>query len=68
MEKDLRVFKSKWKNFKKSRKVICICSFKIWWRYIKSNLSSLMSKIDIYMAEFASYTAYFVPEILSLRG
>ncbi len=28
---------------------------------------SLMSKIDIYMAEFASYTAYFVPEILSLE-
>ena len=27
---------------------------------------SLMSKIDIYMAEFASYTAFFVPEILSL--
>ncbi|AOR22868.1 oligoendopeptidase F [Clostridium taeniosporum] len=28
---------------------------------------SLMNKIDIYMAEFASYTAYFVPEILSLE-
>jgi len=28
---------------------------------------SLMSKIDIYMAEFASYTAFFVPEILSLE-
>ena len=27
----------------------------------------LMSKIDIYMAEFASYTAFFVPEILSLE-
>lgn len=26
----------------------------------------LMSKIDIYMAEFSSYTAFFVPEILSL--
>ena len=25
-----------------------------------------MSKIDSYMAEFSSYTAYFVPEILSL--
>ena len=28
---------------------------------------SLMSKVDIYMAEFASYTAFFVPEILSLE-
>lgn len=28
---------------------------------------ALMSKIDIYMAEFASYTAFFVPEILSLE-
>jgi oligoendopeptidase F len=28
---------------------------------------SLMSKIDIYMAEFASYTAFFVPEMLSLE-
>ena len=28
---------------------------------------SLMSKIDIYMAEFASYTAFFVPEILNLE-
>lgn len=28
---------------------------------------SLMSKIDIYMAELASYTAFFVPEILSLE-
>jgi len=28
---------------------------------------SLMSKIDIYMAEFSSYTAFFVPEILSLE-
>lgn len=27
---------------------------------------SLMSKVDIYMAEFSSYTAFFVPEILSL--
>ena len=27
---------------------------------------ALMSKIDIYMAEFSSYTAFFVPEILSL--
>lgn len=31
-----------------------------------SNYQSLMSKVDIYMAEFASYTAFFVPEILSL--
>lgn len=31
-----------------------------------STYQSLMSKIDIYMAEFASYTAFFVPEILSL--
>lgn len=28
---------------------------------------ALMSKIDIYMAELASYTAFFVPEILSLE-
>ena len=28
---------------------------------------ALMSKIDIYMAEFSGYTAYFVPEILSLE-
>ncbi|MBE6071709.1 MAG: oligoendopeptidase F [Clostridium butyricum] len=27
---------------------------------------ALMSKIDIYMAEFSSYTAFFVPEILTL--
>ena len=27
---------------------------------------SMMNKVDSYMAEFASYTAYFVPEILSL--
>lgn len=27
----------------------------------------LMSKIDIYMAELASYTAFFVPEILNLE-
>lgn len=27
---------------------------------------ALMSKIDIYMAEFSSYSAFFVPEILSL--
>ena len=27
---------------------------------------ALMSKIDIYMAEFSSYTAFFVPEILAL--
>lgn len=32
-----------------------------------STYQSLMSKIDIYMAEFSSYTAYFVPEILSLE-
>ena len=32
-----------------------------------STYQSLMSKIDIYMAEFASYTAFFVPEILSLE-
>jgi len=31
-----------------------------------STYQSLMSKVDIYMAEFASYTAFFVPEILSL--
>ncbi|EKQ51174.1 MULTISPECIES: oligoendopeptidase F [unclassified Clostridium] len=31
-----------------------------------STYQSLMSKIDIYMAEFSSYTAFFVPEILSL--
>ena len=28
---------------------------------------SMMNKVDSYMAEFASYTAYFVPEILSLE-
>ncbi len=27
---------------------------------------ALMNKIDIYMAEFSSYTAFFIPEILSL--
>lgn len=32
-----------------------------------SQYQSLMSKIDIYMAEFSSYTAFFVPEILSLE-
>ena len=32
-----------------------------------STYQGLMSKIDIYMAEFSSYTAYFVPEILSLE-
>lgn len=32
-----------------------------------STYQSLMSKIDIYMAEFSSYTAFFVPEILSLE-
>lgn len=31
-----------------------------------STYQALMSKIDIYMAEFSSYTAFFVPEILSL--
>ncbi|MFW2487040.1 oligoendopeptidase F [Clostridium chromiireducens] len=31
-----------------------------------STYQSLMSKVDIYMAELASYTAFFVPEILSL--
>ncbi len=31
-----------------------------------STYQSLMSKVDIYMAEFASYTAFFVPELLSL--
>ncbi|GAA0077527.1 oligoendopeptidase F [Clostridium sp. CTA-5] len=31
-----------------------------------STYQSLMSKIDIYMAEFAGYTSFFVPEILSL--
>lgn len=28
---------------------------------------AMMNKVDSYMAEFASYTAYFVPEILSLE-
>ncbi|WP_294372788.1 oligoendopeptidase F [uncultured Clostridium sp.] len=32
-----------------------------------STYQSLMSKIDIYMAELSSYTAYFVPEILNLE-
>lgn len=31
-----------------------------------SKYQAMMNKIDSYMAEFASYTAYFVPEILSL--
>ena len=32
-----------------------------------SKYQSLMNKIDIYMAEFSSYTAFFVPEILALE-
>ncbi|MDZ5038495.1 oligoendopeptidase F, partial [Clostridium perfringens] len=31
-----------------------------------SKYQAMMNKVDSYMAEFASYTAYFVPEILSL--
>ena len=31
-----------------------------------TEFQSLASKIDVFMAEFASYTAFFVPEILSL--
>ncbi len=31
-----------------------------------STYQGMMSKIDSYMAEFARYTAYFVPEILRL--
>lgn len=31
-------------------------------------MQSLVNKIDPYSAEFSSYTAYFVPEILSLKG
>ncbi|MGG7144349.1 oligoendopeptidase F [Clostridium nigeriense] len=30
-----------------------------------SKYQSMMNKVDAYMAEYASYTAYFVPEILS---
>ena len=30
-------------------------------------MQSLVNKIDLYSAEFSSYTAYFVPEILSLK-
>ena len=30
-----------------------------------SKYQSMMNKVDAYMAEFASFTAYFVPEILS---
>ncbi len=30
-------------------------------------MQSLVNKIDPYSAEFSSYTAYFVPEILSLK-
>ncbi len=31
-----------------------------------TEFQSLASKIDVFMAEFASYTAFFIPEILSL--
>ncbi len=31
-----------------------------------SKYQAMMNKVDAYMAEYASYTAYFVPEILSL--
>ena len=31
-----------------------------------SKYQAMMNKVDAYMAEFASFTAYFVPEILSL--
>ncbi len=31
-----------------------------------AKFQSLASKIDVFMAEFSSYTAFFVPEILSL--
>ena len=31
-----------------------------------SKYQGMMSKIDSYMAEFATYTAYFVPEILEM--
>ncbi len=30
-----------------------------------SKYQAMMNKVDAYMAEFASYTAYFVPEVLS---
>lgn len=30
-----------------------------------SKYQAMMNKVDVYMAEYASYTAYFVPEILS---
>lgn len=30
-----------------------------------SKYQTMMNKVDVYMAEYASYTAYFVPEILS---
>lgn len=32
-----------------------------------SDMQSLVNKIDPYSAEFSSYTAYFVPEVLSLE-
>lgn len=32
-----------------------------------NTFQSLMSRIDIYMAEFSSYTSFFVPEILSFE-
>ncbi|MDO4534471.1 MAG: oligoendopeptidase F [Clostridium perfringens] len=32
-----------------------------------TEFQSLASKIDVFMAEFASYTAFFIPEILSLN-
>ena len=34
--------------------------------HANTKYQAMMNKIDAYMAEYATYTAYLVPEILSL--
>ncbi|WP_297417169.1 oligoendopeptidase F [Clostridium sp.] len=65
-EKILEYFKANEKISRKAENLYIYAHLKYDEDTANSTYQSLMSKIDIYMAEFSSYTAFFVPEILSL--
>ncbi|AWK50894.1 oligoendopeptidase F [Clostridium beijerinckii] len=66
-EKILEYFKLNEEISRKAEKIYIYAHLKSDEDTSNSTYQSLMSKIDIYMAEFASYTAFFVPEILTLE-
>ena len=66
-EKLLEYFEVNEKISRKAEKIYVYAHLRSDEDTANTKYQSMMSRIDAYMAEYATYSAYFVPEILSLE-